>query len=243
MANVVAGLLHELNNPVGAIVGATDVLQRGVRKLGGMDGDVRQAGGDAYSERRRKTIEVIGDSALTLMSATERVKEALDALKRFSHLDQTEIASYDVNDALSDCQTLLAQQTRERITVKKDLRDIPKIRCRPSEINQLLMSVLKNAVEAIPGTGSIELRTSLRDGFVRVDVTDTGVGIPEAKLRDLFAPKFGGETGRMKLGLGLITSQSIVQRHGGEIAVDSVEGRGTRVSVKLVVKSADGPGA
>lgn len=243
MANVVAGLLHELNTPVGVIVGAADVVHRGALRLGGMDEDGKRGSKDTDIGMRRKTIAVIGDSALALRRATERVKEALEVLKRFSRLDQAEMADYDVNAALTDCLTLLAHHTGERIVVKKVLDDVPRIRCRAGEINQLFMSVLKNAVEAIPDTGSIELRTSARDGFVRVDIIDTGIGIPEARLKDIFAPRFGEETGRVKLGLGLITSQSIVHRHGGEIVVDSVEGQGTHVSIALAVKAGGAPGA
>ena len=74
---------------------------------------------------------------------------------------------------------------------------------------------------------------------MQVDIIDSGVGIPEDRMKDLFTPKFGGKSSRIKLGLGLATSQRIVHHHRGEIVVDSVEGEGTRVSVRLPMAGVD----
>lgn len=240
-ANVVAGLLHELNNPVGAIVGAADVVRRGVQQLWLTDESAHSQSDEAQRRKPSRTISAIQAGATALKDATERVKQTLDVLKRFTRLDQERAADYNLNQALADCITLLARDTGDRITVKEDFGELPSIRCRPGEINQLLMSVLKNAVEAIPHTGAIEIRTWAREGSLHVDITDTGVGIPEERMKNLFAPRFTRETARVKLGLGLMTSQSIVQRHGGEIVVESTEGKGTRVHIRLPEAAVDEP--
>jgi signal transduction histidine kinase len=226
MGNVVAGLLHELNSPVGAIASAADVVVRGVGKLKS----------EAVLEKRELTNALIEDNAYVLRSATQRVRQTLEVLKRFSHLDKAETADYDVNGALADCLTLLAHESGSRIVVEQHLGEIPKIRCRPAEINQLFMSLLKNAIQAIPHTGVIEVRTCAQNGSVRIDIVDTGVGIAEDRLKDLFVPKFSQDRSRVKLGLGLMTSHNIVQRHGGAIDIESRVGKGTRVSVTLPFK-------
>ncbi|NIO28625.1 MAG: hypothetical protein GTO29_08740 [Candidatus Latescibacteria bacterium] len=232
-ANVVAGLLHELNNPVGAIVGAADVVHRGAQQLELTDRSNTSKTDEEQSQMRSRIISAIQKGATALEDATERVKQTLEVLKRFTRLDHAQTADYNLNQALADCLTLLARETGDRITVKRDFGELPSIRCHAREINQLLMSVLKNAVEAISNTGVIEIRTSAREGSVLIDIVDTGVGIPQERMKNLFAPSFTRETGRVKLGLGLMTSQSIVQRHGGEIVVESTEGKGTRVHIRL----------
>ena len=233
MARVVAGLLHELNSPVGAIASAADVVGRASRQLTS----------EPSAAKREKTLALMVDSARVLREATQRVAHTLDVLKRFSHLDMAETADYNVNGALSDCLTLLAPETGERITVERQFGDVPRIRCRPSEINQLFMSLLKNAVEAIRDTGTIEIRTSASDGMVRVDINDTGVGIAPDQLKDVFVPKFSRDRSRVKLGLGLVTCQNVVSRHGGTIEVDSRVGEGTRVTVTLPVKGRESTAA
>jgi len=240
-ANVVAGLLHEFNNPVGAIVGAADVVHRGVGQLALEGGNDAGEADEGQSQKQARTISSIRTSAAALKDATVRLRQTLDVLKRFTRLDQAQTADYDINQALSDCLTLIARDTDDRITVKKDFGEIPSIRCRPAEINQLFMSVLKNAVEAIPSTGTIDVRTSASDGSLHIDITDTGVGIPEDRKKDLFAPRFSRESARVKLGLGLMTSQSIVQRHGGRIEIESTVGKGTRVHLQLPQEPADDP--
>ncbi len=237
MSNVVAGLLHELNNPVGAIASAADIVNRGSKQLSSLDRDSDRRALQAQSHKHDKIISLIGDSAIVLRNATQRVKQTLDVLKRFSNVDKAETADFNVNEALVDCLTLLAHETGERIVVEKHFGEIPIIQCRPSEINQLFMSVLKNSVQAIPKTGRIELQTSVRDGSIRIDIIDTGIGIAEDRLKDLFVPRFSRDNSRVKLGLGLITSHSIVHRHGGSISIESTEGKGTHVSVTLPEKA------
>jgi len=226
MSNVVAGLLHELNNPVGAIASAVDVVTRGTQRLQN----------EPERPDREKTASLIADNITVLRDATQRVKNTLEVLKRFSRVDQAEIADYDVNAALADCASLLAHETTERIAVYQHLGTLPKIRCHPSEINQLFMSLLKNAIESIRDSGTVEVRTSASDGSVRIDIKDTGMGIEEDQLKDLFVPKFSRASTRVKLGLGLMTSQNIVQRHWGTIDIQSRVGEGTRVSITLPQK-------
>lgn len=232
IGHVVAGLVHELNTPLGAISSAADVVNRCARKLG--------AEGEGEPEKRSKAITLIGESASILRDATARVTQTLDLLKRFSNLDRADTADHDVNEALEDCVTLLAREIGEDIVVERHLGEVPKIRCRPNEIHQLFMSLLKNAVEAIPHAGKIVLRTSVRNGHVCVDVIDTGVGIPEHQLKDLFVPKLSRDRSRVKLSLGLATSHDVVRRHGGTIHVESRVGRGTHVSMSLPIRPGGG---
>jgi signal transduction histidine kinase len=232
MGHVVAGLLHELNSPVGAIGSAVDVMNRGSQQLKSLEGYAQ----GRRAEKWESTLSLIEENALVLRNATQRVKQTLEVLKRFSNLDRAETADYDVNQALADCLLLLSQETGNRIVVQRNLGEVPKIRCHPSELNQLFMSLLKNAIQAIPDTGTIEIRTYSQEGYVHIDILDTGGGIPEERLKDLFVPKFSRDGSRVKLGLGLPTSHNIVQRHGGTIRVESRLGKGTHVFLTLPEK-------
>ncbi|HSF18048.1 MAG TPA: HAMP domain-containing sensor histidine kinase [Vicinamibacteria bacterium] len=230
ISRVVAGLLHELNTPVGAIASAADVMSRGSRKLRDEPEGSRRAAG------------AIEEGAAILREAAGRVTHTLDVLKRFSNVDRAESADYDVNKGLEDCVTLLAPELGDRITIERELAEIPKIRCRPAEVNQVFMSLLQNAIESIEETGTVGLRTSEGNEHVSVEVIDTGVGIPEDRLQDLFVPKFGrgGGGSRVKLGLGLVMSHDIVRRHGGTIRVQSRLGEGTCVTVTLPTRKVEG---
>jgi len=223
MGNVVAGLLHELNTPLGAISSAAEVISIAGRKL---ERETR-------AHEQELASALIEDNTQVLRSATKRVTQTLHVLRRFCNLDKSETVDYDVNRALADCITLLAHETEGRIKVERQLGEIPKIRCRPSEINQLFMSLLKNAVQAIPDSGVIQVRTSTQNSSICIDIADTGVGIAEDRLKNLFVPSFRQDHLRVKLGLGLVTAHSIVQHHGGTLDIESHVGKGTRVSVTL----------
>lgn len=237
IGNMVAGLLHELNTPAGVIQSATDVMARGARRLVST-AIANPATGPVEAQRQDQIATILEQNATALREAAARIKTTLTLLKRFTRLDETVTADYDVHGALDDCLQMLDHQIQGRIAVHKRWDDLPAIHCRPAEINHVFLSVLQNAVNAIQETGRIELTTSRQADAVRVEIADTGVGIAGERLHSIFEPQFQKDQSRIKLGLGLPTSQQIILRHGGSMSIESELGQGCRVSVRLPIAAA-----
>ena len=143
----------------------------------------------------------------------------------------------DLNEGLQSTITLLRADLPREITIEEEYGEIPEIVCSLGEVNQVFMSLLLNAVEAIDGQGTIRVRTAQQDDWVQVHIVDTGRGISPEQLKTLFEFSFSRDRERVKMGAGLATSYGIVQRHGGNIEVESTPGKGSEFTVKLPVRS------
>jgi signal transduction histidine kinase len=123
------------------------------------------------------------------------------------------------------------------VKVDKRLGDVPPVLCSPSQVNQVFLNLVTNAVQALEdGKGTITLTTRSEDGGVAVEVDDTGKGIPEDVLPKIFDPFFSTKEVGKGTGLGLSVSYKIVQQHGGRIDVESTPGVGTRFTVWFPLK-------
>ena len=107
------------------------------------------------------------------------------------------------------------------------------VTCNPSEINQVFMNVLLNAAQAIKGKGIITIGTHKENDNVHIEITDTGVGISPGKIQKIFDPGFTKKGSRIKAGIGLFTSYNIIQKHQGQIKVESEVGKGSTFTIIL----------
>ncbi len=230
LGSLVAGVVHELNNPVGALKSATDVAKRVLRALIDLLGDLPALEGD---ERLNKLITTIQESHRIQGSGLERISKIVTSLKSFANLDQSEFREFDLHESLESVLALLEPELGDRITVNRDFGRLPLVLCYPAEINQLFLNLLTNAVEAIRGQGTIELRTASQNGAVAIEISDDGIGIPAQRLETLFEPQFSRTGSRVKAGLGLFTCYRIVQKHNGSIEVSSTQDEGSTFSITL----------
>lgn len=229
LGNLVAGIIHELNSPLGAVNSAADLIARGLKR-------VRTATekSDLNADRRfLQLLELLETSSATTARAIERIRRVTDSLKSFTRLDQAEYQPADIHEGLESTLTLLEHELKDRIAVTREYADLPKIHCSPSEINQVFMNVLMNASQAIEGEGEISIKTFRDDALACIRIVDTGRGIPTGRLERIFDPGFSRKEGRVGLGLGLATSHSIVREHGGDMAIESEPGGGTTVTISL----------
>ena len=128
------------------------------------------------------------------------------------------------------------------MTVDLDLGTLPSVSCYPAKVNQVVMNLLANAIQASHEGGKVVVRSRHDDGRVVIDVIDEGTGIPP-KVRDrIFDPFFTTKPPGEGTGLGLSISYGIVQDHGGTIAVDSAPSRGARFTVRLPGRGGRGKG-
>ena len=146
-----------------------------------------------------------------------------------------EEAFADLNRAIDNTLTIARHEYRYVADVHTELAELPPVPCYPGELNQALLNLIVNAVHAMrPGTPSgntLRVRTGTDAGRVRIDISDTGHGIPPDVLPRIFEPRFSTRTSGS--GLGLAVSRRMVESWGGEISVQSREGHGTEVTVRL----------
>ena len=227
LGDLVAGVAHEINNPIGAVNASADVVRRCADKI---ESEARK------NQQLQKTTKILKESAGVILTAGNRIAAIVKSLKNFARLDESEYQKTDIHEGIESSLILMENEFQNRISVVRDYHDIPEIVCYPGQLNQVFLSLLKNATNAIEGSGRISIKTTTENGHVRVEISDTGKGIPRRKLGKIF--DFGFSTGdsRVKMSSGLSTAYNIVQKHHGEIKVDSEVGKGTTFSIVLPIK-------
>jgi AhpD family alkylhydroperoxidase len=236
LGKLVAGIVHEINTPIGTINSTTDTLSRSITHI------VEEIEGspslDGVKDNRQfqSSVRALRDSNPITLAASERITRIVNSLKAFAHLDEATYQNADLHEGLENTLTLLEHDFRDKIRVVREYGEIPKVTCNPGEINQVFMNLLQNAAEAIKDKGTITIRTFEKDGDVHVQVIDTGTGISPRRRERLFDPVFAKKGSRMKAGLGLFTSANIVQKHNGRIEVESEVGKGSTLTVILPVR-------
>jgi AhpD family alkylhydroperoxidase len=239
LGKLVAGIVHEMNTPIGAINSATDTLDRSITHIVEELEGAPALAGVKNSHQFRSSVKALRDSTPITLAASKRITRIVGSLKAFAHLDEATYQKADIHEGLESTLTLLEHDFRERIRVVREYGEIPKVTCNPGEINQVFMNLLQNGAEAIENRGTITIRTFEKDGNVHVRVIDTGTGISPRRREKLFDPAFAKKGSRMKAGLGLFTSAAIVQKHQGQIDVESEVGKGSTFVVILPVQGVE----
>ena len=168
---------------------------------------------------------------------TERIAEIVKALKGYSYMDQAPIQAVDVREGLNDTLVMLSSKLREGIKVDLDFgEDLPPIQGYGSELNQVWTNLIDNAIGAMNGEGSLELKAYQDNDWLVVEVADDGPGIPADVQKKIFDPFFTTKAPGEGTGLGLNISHGIiVEKHSGQISVHSKPGA-TRFTIRLPIK-------
>ena len=166
----------------------------------------------------------------------ERISEIVRSVKAYSYLDQAPVQEVDIHEGLENTLVILRHKTKEGIHITRDYApDLPRIEAYGSELNQVWTNIIDNAVDAMNGRGDLTLRTRAADGKVTVEIEDTGPGIPKEIQARIFEPFFTTKPPGQGTGLGLHISYTIVNKHYGQLRVESQPGR-TVFSVTLPVQ-------
>jgi two-component system, NtrC family, sensor kinase len=228
---MVAGVAHELNTPLGALHSNHDVLKRALNKLQVILAD--EVVEPSELEEVRRIVAALDGVLRVNDLAVERMVGLVASLRTFGRPDRSEIDRLDVRESIDGALTILAHELRDRVTVQKDYEDVPTVLCHTGQIGQVFMNLLHNASQAITGRGTITIRTRPVDDGVLVEIEDTGSGIPKENLDRIFEPGFTTKGARVGMGLGLLITQQVIERHRGRIAVRSEPGRGSTFSIQL----------
>ena len=232
LGSLVAGVAHEINNPIGAVNSAVDVAVRCVERIESQLGERESIEALRESRQLLQALEILKDNNGVTREAAERIVRIVDSLKSFARLDQAQFQLADIHEGLDSALTLLGRQLGERIEIVRDYGASERIYCAPGQLNQVFMNVLKNAMQAVEGAGTVTIGTAEDERHIYVRIDDTGRGIPREELEAIFDFGFRSDA-RVKFGAGLAAAYRIVQDHGGRIHIESQVGEGTQVRIEL----------
>ena len=236
LGDLVAGVAHEMNTPLGAASSMHDTLVRAVEKLKRrLDAPFPET--CAADRTVQSLFKVVDEANRVIGDATQRVNGIVGSLQNFARLDEAEFQTVDLREGIDSALDLLAGPLGDRISVVREYGTLPPIHCAPGQLNQVFMHLLKNAVQAIEGAGRITVRTGVADGKARIAFCDTGRGMSAEQVRRAFDFDFRANEKRVKMGFGLAADLRTVQDHGGELKIESRPGKGTEAIVILPLDS------
>jgi signal transduction histidine kinase len=247
VGQLVAGVAHELNNPIGFVFSNVTTLDDFIRRLRAMldaYGEAELSAGDrARIAARREELKI--DYALKYLDAmihgiregAERTRKIVRDLRVFARTSDDPWQPVDLHEELDASLRLLNHLLKDRISVERAYRLADSVECVRSQIDQVFLNLLANAAQAIQGPGVIGIETR-RDGpMAVVTIRDTGPGIAPDVLGRIFDPFFTTKPVGEGTGLGLSISYEIVKKHGGELRADSAPARGAVFTVRLPVSA------
>lgn len=237
LGQLTAGLAHEINTPLGAIKSSADILDRCTSKIAAAL--ERAQSGEVTPEPSsfRNSLDLVKDNARLMDEATSRIVHLVRSLKSFARLDEAALQYANLHDGIESTLALLQHKVRRGTRIVKNFGELPALYCNPSEINQVFMTVLTNALEAIDGEGALTVYTHADETNAYVRVADTGRGMPPEHQARLFELGFEIKGSRVSAGLGLSQARSIVENHGGRITAVSEVGKGTELMIALPIRS------
>jgi signal transduction histidine kinase len=262
IGQLAAGVAHEINNPLGFVTGNVEMLEEYFIAFSSVLAQYRELRSDfatiEHLPFKDKIDQVIREEAekdldFIMEDLPELFRDTVDGLKRmskiitgmrlFSRIDQQRVfEQYDLINGLRSTLLMAHNEIKHYATVEKRLNNIPVIEAVGGEINQVLLNLLVNAVQAVKArdsedTGVITISTWHDETFVYCAIEDSGVGIMPANLDDIFDPFFTTKAVGQGTGMGLsISYDIIVNRHNGEIWVESSQDKGAKFTVKLPIR-------
>jgi two-component system NtrC family sensor kinase len=223
IGKLAATVAHEINNPLSGILTYAKLLRKWLDR-------------DGWDTGRRD--EVRGSLEL-IESESRRCGDIVRNLLTFSRSAPMNLQWVDLNQVIDRCVRLVQHQTElNNVQLQPQLaEDLPQVQCDPAQIEQLLLALMMNAIDALPHGGNLWVRSRMLPevSSVQLEVQDDGVGISEEILPNLFEPFFTTKEKGHGVGLGLAISKGIAERHRGRIDVESKPGQGTKFTVTLPV--------
>lgn len=247
LGQIVAGVAHELNNPVAFIFsnmhhlsGYIDKIKRVIAEYQTLK-NIVPAERKAEIEQIEKQLDIsfivndMADLTQSCLDGANRTKEIVLGLRTFSRMDESSFRPSDIHEGLKSTLRLLSAELKNRITVHQELGEIPKVECALSQINQVFMNLISNSIQAIEGKGEIWLRTFQQGSNVIIEIEDTGSGMTSEVVNQIFVPFFTTKKVGEGTGLGLSIAYGLIQKHHGKIEVESELGRGTVFRISLPI--------
>lgn len=237
LGDLVAGIAHEMNNPIGVIHSTADTANRGIRKIRDLLKTDKNL--DKYSQSSKQLQRNLGfleTNHRTISAASDRIAGIVESLRAFATLDEALFQKVYIHKNIDTTLTLMQHELKNKVAVIRKYGEIPQIQCYANELNQVFMNLLSNAIQAIDQQGTITISTYANDTRVFIKIADTGRGIPPEYLSRIYDPGFTTQSDGIGKGLGLSIVYNIIQKHHGKIEVNSKLGQGTEVTIVLPIK-------
>lgn len=220
LGQLVAGIAHEINTPLGAINSNTDIIARCIEKL----------------DKNTQTTTILNKILPITKDATERINILVKSLKNFARLDEAEMQEANIHEGLLSTLALIKHEIKNKIEIEKIFGDIPLIKCKPNALNQVFMNLLINASQSIENEGKITISTSSTKDKIIINIKDTGCGISKEHLAKIFDPGFTTKGVGVGTGLGLSISYEIIKEHKGSITAKSTPNEGSEFEIILPIQ-------
>jgi signal transduction histidine kinase len=234
LGQLIAGIAHEINNPMNFITGGVSGLQEQIKeaqeafhKLSNIDTPVK-----AELQMILNDMDIL---VTTIEKGTKRASNIVNGLRKISHDSPELYSESDIKENIDLALLLLQNEWKNRIEIVKEYKDVPMIACNPGEINQVLINLLINAIQAIPGEGKIIIGLDFdkQAELLMITIEDNGVGIRPEDLSKIFDPFYTTKEVGKGTGLGLAISKKIIDSHHGTLRVSSIQGKGTIFNITL----------
>jgi signal transduction histidine kinase len=251
LGRMVAGLAHEINNPLNFINGNFKYIDSYIESLVELIKLYQQEHPELTDALQEKITDINLEFILedihkvlgSMQLGSERISEIVVSLRNFSRLDQAGKKSVNIHDGLESTLLLLKHRLRQDIQIIKEYGNLPQIECYPADLNQVFMNILNNAIDAVlePQNKSQEkqivIKTEITDSQIaKITISDNGVGIHPEIQPKIFDPFFTTKPVNKGTGLGLSISYQIIEDHQGHISLTSAPGQGTEFMIEIPVK-------
>lgn len=252
IGQLTAGIAHEINNPINFVFAGADTLRYSLEDLMQIVSIYEAVSEDPANPQllaqlqemqKHHDYETLKEDIMALISdillGATRTAEIVRGLRNFSRLDEHVMKPACLNECVRSTLILLRGHLKDRIKVQLELTEIPPVPCYPGQVNQVLMNILNNAIQAIGQEGTITIRTFLEHQQAFIQIEDTGCGMEEGVVNRIFDPFFTTKDVGEGTGLGLSVSYGIIRNHGGEISVESTPGKGSAFTIRIPTQSGD----
>ncbi|OGH94922.1 MAG: hypothetical protein A2039_10270 [Candidatus Melainabacteria bacterium GWA2_34_9] len=226
LGQLVAGVAHEINTPIGSIKCNNDIFIKCIQKI---QTAPTQAELKNYSE-------ILDDTLKVNAEAIKRINSIVKALKNFARLDEAEYKETDIHEGIKSTLMLINHEIKGRVQIIEEFGNLPFINCYPNQLNQVFMNILINACQSINKNGAIKIKTENLSNKIKILISDTGKGIPEKNLERIFDPGFTTKGVGVGTGLGLSICYQIIQKHKGTIKAENNPDQGSTFIIELPVK-------
>ena len=225
-----AGIVHEINNPLAAVNLAFSLMENQVQKFNKM----QEALGSAAPAEMQTLLADYAEYVSQGKLCVETMARIVSDIRMFSRSDKGLKNEENMNNIVDSVLSIVANSLKNRVTIKKEPGEIPKIKCNAQQLSQVFLNLIVNASQAMEGRpGAITVKTSHANNRVVVEISDMGCGMPKEVMERIFEPFFTTKGAEQGTGLGLSITHDIIKKHQGEISVASEVGKGTTFKISL----------